>query len=919
MQPTVLTTKLFVPSPRPTEVVRPALVKRLQAGRHGKLTLVSAPAGFGKTTLISQWIHQSGLDVAWYSLDAGDQDPTRFLIYLIAALQTIRPHVGAGLLDALQTGQSVSPESVLTALINDLAATQDHMLLVLDDYHVLDAEPIDALVAFLLEYLPPQLHLVITTREDPPFSLVRLRARGELTELRIADLRFAEADAQAFLNQQMGLTLSAEEVSLLDERTDGWIAGLQMAAISLRDQPDIARFLQEFSGSHRYILDYLAEEVLRQQPQPIQKFLLQTSILDRLTASLCDAVTGLANTQTILETLERGNMLIFPLDAQRQWYRFHHLFAEVLQAFALRDMPDQIAEWRHRASVWYEDHGFRAAAIDYAFAAKNTYRAADLIERTWPEMFYGVRPMTWLAWAQRLPPDMIRARPVLSAACAWMLLDKGELHAAEQHIGYVEQWLQQSADEAGQQSTLVAGMIVANTEEFRTLPGSTYGARAYLAQLRGDMPATIAHARRSLELLSDTDHFWRGNTALFLGLAQFAIGDLAAAYESITVSVASQRLSNSHYFEMLGMVILGDIQMAQGRLHGAHQHYQQVLQLASAAVEGDHQQPPSQHTPLIQAPIALYVGLSELHLAWDDLATAAQYLQAGQILLDQAILPASGYRLLCADAYLKAIQGDFDGALATLNQAAARYQPAAVPDTVTIEGLRVRIWLRQGNLLDATAWAEQQSRSLDDLDFAREFNLITLASVLIAEYRNTQAVHRIEDAAALLDHLLPLAETGGRVGRVIEILSLQALAQHAQGALSEARTTIKHALTLAQPEGYIRLFADMGQPMRELLSASLADGADAAYVLRILQAIDAPSPDAVSTADANQLLIEPLSDRELDVLQLMADGYTNQAIADALFIALSTVKKHVNNILGKLGVTNRTQAINRARELNILS
>lgn len=902
MQPRIIATKLFIPRTRTTEVFRETLVAKLTNGLHRKLTLISAPAGFGKTTLVSQWSQHSEHDFAWLSLDEGDRDPTRFLTYVIAALQRIVPDIGDGLLAALQ--DPASSERVMAALINNIAANDGHFVLVLDDYHVLDADPIDDLITLLLDHQPPQMHLVITTREDPRLPLARLRARGDLTELRGADLRFASTETLAFLNEHMGLKLMPDEVSILEDRIEGWIAGLQMAALSMQDRSDIGAFLREFTGSHRYIVDYLVEEVLHRQPQPIRQFLLQTAMLDRLNGALCNAVTGREDGQAILEALERSNMLIFPLDDQREWYRYHHLFAEVLRTHALQQYPNDIHNLQYRASVWHEKNGFRSVAIDYAFRAKDMTRAADLIECTWPEGYYGMRPIEWLGWAQHLPDDVVQIRPVLSAAFVWKLLDKGDLGTAEQHLETVEHWLD-VLDEDSPNS----GAVVANEQQFITLQGSTAAARAYLAQLQGDVAESARHAQRALSHLSPNDHFWQGNAALFLGLAQFALGDLSAAYDAINESINQQRQSQSHYFEILGMTILGDIKHAQGYLQQALGHYEDALSQSS----------PSGDVTLRQAPLALYAGLSEQYRERNDFKRALHYLEFGLAELERVVLPEGAYRLWTAMARIKASQADYAGAIDALKEAEKVYQPPAIPDVTPITALRARIALQQRQLSDAIQWARGAKVSLeDDPTFLTTFDYATLVRIGIAQYRDDPEAINLAQTHDMLTRLQRLAENSRRLSSAIEVNMLQALAYDAEDDAAAALAKLQTALKLAKPEGYIRIIADEGQPMRQLLSACLANGGDGDYIPQLIAAIDMHSDPTYIMPDANQFLIEPLSDREREVLNLIAEGFTNQDIADALVIALSTVKKHVNNILGKLGVSSRTQAINRARELGIL-
>ncbi|MBV9787602.1 MAG: helix-turn-helix transcriptional regulator, partial [Chloroflexi bacterium] len=447
MSTPILTTKLYIPPSQPNLVQRPRLVERLNAGLHGSLTLISAPAGFGKTTLVSAWIAGSQRRVAWLSLDESDNDPSQFLTYLVAALQSIDPGLGAGMRNILQSPQPLPTERLLTALINAVAASPAEFILVLDDYHRIEAQPIHDALTFLLDHLPPHMHLAIATRSDPPLPLARLRARRKLTELRAADLRFTPAEAATFLNHVMGLDLSAGDVAALERRTEGWIVGLQMAALSMHGRADTASFIRAFTGSHRFIIDYLVEEVLQRQPERVREFLLQTSILDRLSGSLCDTVTGTGDGGTMLEALERSNLFVIPLDDQRQWYRYHHLFADMLRARLVKEQPDQAALRHQRASAWYEQHGFTNEAIRHAFAGEDWEHAARLVELAWPAMRQRRQEATVLGWVKALPDALIRARPVLSVVCAWALLDGGELDAAEARLQDAERWLDAASDQ----------------------------------------------------------------------------------------------------------------------------------------------------------------------------------------------------------------------------------------------------------------------------------------------------------------------------------------------------------------------------------------------------------------------------------------------------------------------------------------
>jgi len=471
MSTPILATKLYVPPPRPHVVPRPRLIERLDGGLHHKLTLIAAPAGFGKTTLVSAWVAGCARPVAWLSLDAGDNDPTRFLLHLVAAVQTIAPTIGAGVVGALQSPQPPPPEPLLTALLNDISTIPDHVVLVLDDYHLIEAPLVDTALAFLLEHLPSQMHLVIATREDPPLPLARLRARDHVTELRAADLRFTPSEAAAFLNPVMGLTLSPADIAALDERTEGWIAGLQLAALSLQGHQDVAGFIRAFAGDHRYIADYLVDEVLQRQPEGVRHFLLQTAILDRLHGPLCDAVTGQEGGNARLEALERGNFFVVPLDEQRHWYRYHHLFADVLSAHLLAEQPAQVPTLHRRASAWYEQHGSATDAIRHALAAADVARAANLVELAWPALRRSRQEAAALGWLKALPDALVRDRPVLSVGYAHALLAVGALAGVEARLRDAERWLDPTPDQRERPDAPAAEMVVVDDAEFRRLPG----------------------------------------------------------------------------------------------------------------------------------------------------------------------------------------------------------------------------------------------------------------------------------------------------------------------------------------------------------------------------------------------------------------------------------------------------------------
>jgi len=887
---------------------------------HRRLTLISAPAGFGKTTLASEWVAGQPRPTAWLSLDGGDNDPSRFLAYLVTALQTIAENTGEGVLGLLQSPQPPPTESILTALLNEITAIPDDFTLVLDDYHTVDARPIDDALTFLVDHLPPQMHLVIVTREDPQLPLPRLRARAQLTELRATDLRFTPDEAAEFLKGAMGLNISQEEISALEERTEGWIAGLQMAALSMQGRKDTAGFVQAFTGSHRFVLDYLVEEVLQQQPDHVRTFLLQTSILERLSGPLCDAITGQEDSRGMLEALERGNLFVVPLDDERQWYRYHHLFANVLQSRAMEEQPDQVPTLHLRASEWHEHNGLPADAIRHALAAGDFERAAGLIELAWQAMDRSFQSATWLGWAKALPDESVRVRPVLSAGYARALLDVGELEAVDPRLRDAERWLEKTAEvnqrlderpEVPSAEMSDAGMVVVDEEQFRSLPASIATARAYHAQALGDMSGAVKYARQALDLLPEGYYYYeRGVLAAHLGVAYWAGGDLEAAHRSFADFTANMRMAGNILVAISGTFIPADIRMAQGRLHEAVRTYEQSLQLAMAQGE-----------PVLQGTADLYLELGELQCEQGDLEVARQHLLRSKELGEHAALPEMRYRSCVAEARIKEAEGDLDGALHLLDEAERKHYLHAAPDMRPVAALKTRVWIAQGRLGEAMDWAREQGLSAnDELSYLREFEHITLARVLIARYRSERIERSINEAMGLLERLLQAAEEGGRIGSVIEILVLQALAHETQDDNPTALLPLGRALTLAEPEGYVRIFVDEGRPMAQLLSEAAAHGIMPDYIGELLAAFEAEeqkSGDGSHLTPA-QSLVEPLSQRELEVLRLIAQGLSNRQISQRLFLALSTVKGHNRIIFSKLMVGSRTEAVARARELGLL-
>jgi LuxR family transcriptional regulator, maltose regulon positive regulatory protein len=903
MSAPILATKLYVPPLRPGVVIRSNLIERLNEGLSAKrqLTLISAPAGFGKTTLVSEWVTGCQRQIAWLSLDAADNDLSRFLTYLVAALQKVVPNAGEAALGSLQSPQPPPAESILTSLLNEIGMLPDNFIFVLDDYHVIDSRPVDEALTFLIEHWPAPMHLVIATREDPHLPLARLRVRGQLTELRAADLRFTAAEAAQFLNQVMGLSLSAEDIAALENRTEGWIAGLQLAALSMQGRENIAGFIQAFTGSHRFVFDYLAAEVLARQPESLRTFLLQTSILDRLNGSLCDAVTTQTGGQRMLDTLERSNLFVIPLDDRRQWYRFHHLFADVLQAHLVEAQPEQLSRLHQRASLWYEQNGFPPDAIRHALAAKDFERAAGLIELNWSAMDISYQSSTWLEWVKILPDQLIRTSPVLAVGYAWALLDSGEMVACEALLNQAEIWLNNPTEK----------MVVLDKAQFRSLPATIATARAYRSLALGDIPVAVTYAQKAFKLTPENDQIRYIQVTSLLGLAQYAGGDLVAAERSLSDFQIYLRKTNE-MSTLVGIAfLLADIRVALGRLNEAENGYRQILHLATGQAGS---------VPLGTAD--LYRGLAELSIERNDLEGASQQLSISQKLGEKTAVTGWQHRLCVSQALLKEAQGDLAGALDLLDEAQRVYVQSPLPVVRPCSALKVKIWLKQKRLTEARNWAHEQGLSEDDnIPYSREFEYLTLAGVLLAIAKNTRETGFSDRANRLLQHLLPAAETGGRRGSIIQILVLQACAFQEQGDLTLAMASLERALTLAEPEGYVRTFVDAGPTLLSLIETrslkrdNLLSGYSEKLRIAFAQPPIASKPIPVPPPSG---LLEPLSERELEVLKLLRSELSGPQIARQLIVSLNTLRTHTKNVFTKLGVNNRRAAVLRAEELNLL-
>ena len=905
----LLETKLYVPRPRRGLVLRPRLSERLDRGTESKLVLVSAPAGFGKTTLLTEWLaaRPAGLGderlAAWLSLDRGDNDPASFWAYVIAALRTVASGVGESALALLDAPQPPPIETVLTALLNDLGAVAGEVVLVLDDYHVIDAREVQDAMAYLLGHLPPWLHVVIASRTDPALPLARMRARGELAEIRAAELRFTADEAAAYLNEMMGLGLTAPDVAALEGRTEGWIAALQLAALSMQGRDDVAGFIAGFAGDDRYVVDYLAEEVLARQPDRVQAFLLQTSILGRLSGPLCDAVTGQGDGKAMLEALDRGNLFLVSLDDRRRWYRYHHLFADVLQARLLDEQPGQVPDLHRRASEWHEQNGEQPEAVRHALAAGDFDRAAGLVELALLAMRRTRQEARLRGWLEVLPDEVVQVRPVLSAYFAGVLLMGGELEGVEGRLRDAERWLEPATGDCAEPLVHSAKMIVADEEEYRRLPATIELYRAGHALARGDAPDTVRHAQRAIELALEDDHLCRASAAALLGLVYWGSGDLEAGHRGYFACVEGLRRAGFIADTLGCSIALADIRSTQGRLGEALRTFEQALQLAG------------EQGGSVRGTADMYVGMSEIARERDDLHGARQLLLQGQELGEHTGLPQNRYRWRVAMARVRQAEGNLADALGLLDEAERHYVSDFFPNVRPVPALRARVWIAQGRLGQALGWVREQGLSVDDdLGYLREFEHITLARLLLARCQGEGAERSAHEAARLLERLLRAAEEGDRTGRVIEILVLRALAHQAMGDIPAALGFLDRAVTLAEPEGYVRVFADEGPPMTSLLRAAAKQRPRRDYVRRLLAAASGTERNG----PVEQALIEPLSERELDVLRLLGGELDGPAIARELMVSLNTVRTHTKNIYAKLAVTNRRAAVRRAAELNLL-
>lgn len=874
MIPPIRTTKLYMPRQRQHAVMRTRLFERMNEGRQGKLTLVTAPAGYGKTTLVSEWLAHTGCAAAWISLDDADNDPIRFLAYLIAALQTIERTVGRSVFGALHAPQPPSAQAVLTEVLNDMASIADSFVLVLDDYHVITHRPTLDIVRELTEYQPPHMQLIITTRQEPPLlPVARMRARQQLVDLRAYDLRFNAPEAAAFLNETMGLDLSRQDVKLLVSRTEGWVAGLQLTAISLQGHADADAFIQSFTGSHRFVLDYLMEDVLNQLPEHIQRFLLETSVLDRLCGSLCDAVSRSesASGQDMLEQLERANLFIVPLDHERRWYRYHHLFGEMLRNRLTGSGGEAISDLHLRASAWYEENGLELEAFQHAAAARDIDRAARLLEGNGMPLYYRGTITPILSWIESLERQDMDKRPILWIMHAAMLLMLGRIATVEEKLQAAEAAL--LSLELNDKTRDIMGRIAAN--------------RGMIAVSRHRVDLIIPEARRALNLLHSDSLPARAAASWMLGYAQLLQGEQSAARQSLTRALASSQAIGHVMITVMSTISLGMIDERGNRLKAAAETYRRALEHA-----GD---------PPLPVAAEAYLGLARIHYEWNDLAAAKR---CGEQALALARFMEQTDRVAACQLFLARLSlanGDIAAASDMLEQIERYMQDNGFmqlnPDLAAV---RAMMLIGQGQLAEAAACTQSEPHPLIH------------ARVLLAQ---------AEPAAAhvVLDHLLQRSEPRVWQDEQLRAKMLLAIVQQALGRMNEAIMLLQEVMLVAEREQLIRVFLDEGEPMRLLVSEGAARGVSPAYVAKLLAAWSTePGAVDVSKSNSDARLIEPLSERETEILRLIAQGLSNQEISERLFLALSTVKGHNQNLFGKLQVQRRTEAVARARELGLL-
>jgi LuxR family transcriptional regulator, maltose regulon positive regulatory protein len=906
----LLATKLRLPQRQPGFVSRQRLLDRLDEALARGLTLVCAPAGFGKTTLLADWIRRGRRPTAWLSLDAADSDPARFWQHAVAALDRARPGIAEGVTPLLGPPAPPSFDGLVTALINEMAAApaDGELLLVLDDYQLIDSAAVHASLTFLLEHLPRGLHVVLATRADPQLALARLRVRGQLAELRTAELRFTTEEAGSLFREAGLADLPGVAAAALAARTEGWGAGLRLAALSLRGQPDVTKFVATFSGSHRYVLDYLTEDVLEHQTEPVREFLLDTSVLERLSGDLCDAVTGRTNSQAMLETIEAAGLFLVPLDDVRGWWRYHHLFADLLRIRLQQERPGRTAQLHRNAATWHEEHDLTDEAVRHAMAAEETSWAARLTEQHFDELFYlrGERA-TVQRWLSALPGELIRSRPRLLVAATAMADSTGDVDAVDGLLDAAERASADAADEPFEPSAGRAASLLVN------VPATIAIFRAYRAEVRGDAAGTAAAVSRALAKIDEGESMLAFITHGHQAVAEWLSGRLEAAERELSSSIGEWRAAGHRNLIGWGSHHLGQIQDALGRLEAAEHTYRQTLE--STVMTG--------RAALPAAGVG-YAGLAAVAYQRDELDEASRLVSEGIALCRQFSFTPPLATALATLAWIRQAQGDPVGALEAMSDAVRAAPGRAVADLLNpVPAQRARLLLAQGDAAAAERWTRERAvRPDDEPSYPSEMAYLVLARILLAQGKPEQAL-------PLLRRIHTAADAQRRIGSVIQVRALQALALAACGDNAAAADVLAEALALGRPERHIRVFVDEGAPMQTLLERVVREpGAEppgraisAEYIARLLRAF---GPDVApgrggAAAAAVPGLVEQLTPREIEVLGLLAAGKSNSRIAEELVVTLDTVKKHVSHILNKLDADNRTAAVTRGRTLGLIA
>jgi len=911
MSTPILTTKLHIPQPRPELVPRPRLVKRLNAGLQGKVTLISAPAGYGKTTLVSEWIAQSNFPVAWLSLDATNNDLAVFLAYFIAALQQIQEGVGSDILNTLKSSRSPQADALFTMLVNEIAAKEGgeshtrEFAVILDDYHVITDQSINDGLEFFLENQPSRMHLSIIGRTDPPIPLSRLRVGGQLTEIRSDDLRFSHDEVVSFFNDLMDLDLPPQDLAALERRTEGWVAGLQLAALSLQGRADKHEFVEAFSGTHYHIIDYLVEEVLSRHPPVIRDFLCRTSILERLSTPLCNAVLETSNSRQILKQLEKTNLFLIPLDTTRHWYRYHHLFSEFLRLCLYERQYDDVPDLHRRAAGWYEQKGYIADAISHLLAAEDYAKATRVVENNARRMLDHSELSTMMRWVDALPDEYICANPKLCVYHAWALRLSGAPYASvESRLHTVERVLEEKAVPQPQSNSETE--IALRDEEASVLRGHVMALRAFQALFRDDIPCVLEFAEEAKTYRLE-ESFVRSSIEFALGWAYRFSGGLKAADDAFAACEAISLASDNLYMAVAARCRAAYGHVLGGQLHRSLTSLQYAVDMAT-----------TEDRRLLPVAGYAYIYMGILYYEWDDLETAEHYLLRGLELckrvgyfMDQVV----GYTTV---ARVKLAQGDLAGAHVACQDAQrlSLMMKGYLYAQRWVEDCQLRLWRAQGNIDAIARWVEVCGLAIeDDLSFMRDIEHIILARALIALGRERSDRSSIVQATALLVRLRAMTETAGWKGKLLEVLTLQALAAQVLGDENGALHSLERALSLAEPERYIRTFVDEGEAMRALLHRAASRGIAVDYTGELLKAFAVNDDKTLIPLDPLQ---EPLSERELEVLRLLATDLSGPEIAEELFVALSTVRYHTNNIYSKLAVHKRRSAVRRAEELGLI-